>query len=104
MEVPSETKSKEDEVLAIELGSQTDGWDHMNGWGGGWMWLWGVAMMTLFVVLIVWLIRTAGRDSTGVAGPDHRETNDRARGILGERFAKGELSPEEYRDRVTQLQ
>ena len=29
---------------------------------------------------------------------------DRAREILGERFAKGELSPEEYRERVNALQ
>lgn len=91
-------------MFANNIASQTDGWDHMNGWGGDWMWLWGVVMMTLFVVLIVWLMRAAGRDSTGVAGTDHREPNDRAREILGERFAKGELSPEEYRERVSELQ
>jgi putative membrane protein len=88
-------------VLANEILSQTDGWGHMNGWGGGWMWLWGVAMMTLFVVFIVWLIRAAGTDSTG---PARRDPNDRAREILGERFAKGELSPEEYRERISELQ
>ena len=91
-------------MLANEILSQTDGWGHMNGWGGGWMWLWGIAMMTLFVVVIVWLARAAGASSAGVADPAGREPNDRAREILGERFAKGELTPEEYRERVSELQ
>ena len=101
---PPETKSKEDQVLANEILSQTNGWGHMDGWGGGWMWLWGVAMMTLFVALIVWLVRAAGTDSIGVAGPGRREPDDRAHEILGERLAKGELTPEEYRERVSELQ
>ena len=42
-----------------------DRWDHMDGWGGGWMWLWGIAMMALFVVLIVWLVRA----TTGNGAP-----------------------------------
>jgi len=91
-------------VLANRIFSQNDGWDHMNGWSGGSMWLWGVAMMTLSVVLIVWLIRATGTDSTGVAGPAHRDPNDRAREILDERLAKGELTPEGYRERVSELQ
>jgi putative membrane protein len=91
-------------VLANEILSQTNGWGHMNGWGGGWMWLWGVAMMTLFVLLIVRLIRAPGADPSGAAGPARREPNDQAREILGERFAEGELSPEEYRERVSELQ
>jgi putative membrane protein len=91
-------------VLTKEILSQTDGWDHMNGWGGGWMWLWGVAMMTLFVILIVWLIRAAGAVSTPVVDPARRDPNDRAREILGERFAKGELTTEEYRERTSELQ
>ena len=91
-------------MLANEILSQNDGWGHMDGWGGGWMWLWGVAMMTLFVVFIVWLVRAAGTDSTGVPGPVRSDPDDRAREILGERFAKGELSPEEYRERVSELQ
>ena len=101
---PPETKSEEDEVLAYEILSQNDGWGHMNGWGGGWMWLWAIAMMTLFVVLIVWLIRAGGTDSAGVGAPARREPNDQAREILGARLAKGELSPEEYRERVSELQ
>ncbi len=91
-------------MLANEILSQTDNWDHMNGWGGGWMWLWGVAMMTLFAVLILWLIRAAGANSSSPASPPRRDPHDRAREILGERFAKGELTPEEYRERVSELQ
>lgn len=83
--------------------ADTDGFDHMNGWGGGWMWLWGVAMMVLFVVLIVWLVRA----SDGPARPTHQAPPDptaRAREILAERYASGELSTEEYRERVSELQ
>ena len=87
-------------MLANEILSDTDGWGHMGGWGGGWAWLWGVATMTLFVILIVWLVRAVGGDSTGMAGPVRRDPDDRAREILGERLAKGELTPEEYRDKI----
>lgn len=76
-------------------------WDHMDGWGGGWMWLWGIAIMASFVVLIVWLVRT-----TTAGGPGHPpqvDHTDRARGILAERYAKGELTSEEYCERVDQL-
>lgn len=84
------------------LFAQSDNWDHMNGWGGGWMWLWGVAMMALFVVLLVGLIRgSAG--SVGSPGHEFRDPAYRAREILAERYAKGELSSEEYRERVSEL-
>ena len=102
MTVPHD-KAQEDEVFVNEVFAQAKGWDHMNGWGGGWMWVWGVAMMALFVVLIVWLLRAAGGESSGAGGPARREPNDRAREILGERFAHGDLTPEEYRERVSEL-
>jgi putative membrane protein len=78
-----------------------NGWNHMDGWGGGWMWLWGVAMMVSVVTLIVWMIRATDRPS---AGPTPRDPADRAKEILAERYAKGDLSTEEYRERVSQLQ
>lgn len=89
-------------TAAPSLFAQSDGWDHMNGWGGGWMWLWGLAMMILFVVLLVWLIRSSV--SPGGPGPATRDPADRAREILAERYAKGELSTEEYRERISELQ
>ena len=32
--------------------ADTDGWGHMDGWGGGWMWLWGTLMMFSWVAII----------------------------------------------------
>jgi len=64
--------------------------DHMAGWG----WGWGLLMLLLVVAvigLVVWLIiRTTQR-----AGGHPR---DRAREILAERLARGEITPDEYRE------
>lgn len=73
-----------------------DGWGHMDGWGGGWMWLWGSFMMLFWVAVI------AGAVWLGVR-PRSSGRSDRAREILDERYARGELDGEEYRDRVEQL-
>ena len=79
-----------------------DGWDHMWGWGGGWMWLWGVLVMASFVLLIVWLVRATSVDSSRLRDRDAGPT-DRAREILAERYARGDLTSEEYRERVSDL-
>lgn len=83
-----------------------DGWDHMGGWGGGWMWLWGVAMMVLFAVLIVWLVRAVAGSAAapGPVGPAPRDHRERALQILAERYAGGEVTTDEYRERVEALQ
>ncbi len=83
----------------VSFAADDDGWGHMGDWGGGWMWLWGTVMMIFFVVVIVWLLG-AGRATTG---PDRREPGDRAREILAVRYAKGEMSTEEYRERISEL-
>jgi putative membrane protein len=67
--------------------------NHMRGWDGGWMWLWGTLMMLTWVVVVgvaVWLVLRSSRSQ--------RDTS-RARQILDERFARGELSVEEYEQR-----
>ena len=65
----------------------------MWGYGFGW---YGIVMMlavwVLFVVGMVWLVRNLAAPSVG--GPDSS-----ARRILDERFARGELSAEEYEER-----
>ncbi len=85
-------------IAATLLAQNDDGWwDHMSGTGGGWMWLWGTLMMLTWVAVIaaaVWLVArslSAGRPSSG------------AREILDERYARGELTTEEYRERLDQL-
>ena len=80
--------------------ADTDGWGHMNGLGGGWMWLWGTLMMFSWVALIagaVWLF-SRGRDNSTTSA-----TSSRARHILDERYARGDLSTEEYRERLEHL-
>lgn len=79
------------------LGAEDDGWwGHMSGWGGGWMWLWGTITMLTWVAVIaaaVWLVaRALGQGDRG-----------RARQLLDERYARGELTTDEYRERVEAL-
>ncbi|MBK5223953.1 MAG: SHOCT domain-containing protein [Acidimicrobiia bacterium] len=71
----------------------------MDGWGGGWMWLWGTLMMFSWVAIIaaaIWLV-TRARDRTVSPG------SARAREILDERYARGELTTDEYRERLDHL-
>ena len=90
------------EFVGLLATINNDRWDHMHSWGGSWMWLWGIAMMALFVMLIIWLVRAT---TAGPQGQTHQSGDpiERARGILAERFARGELTSEEYRERADQL-
>ncbi len=73
-----------------------DDWDHMNdhmsGWGWGMMgfiWL----FVVLVVALVVWAVFVAARRRSG------QPTQGGALALLEERFARGDISPEEYRER-----
>jgi putative membrane protein len=71
----------------------------MWGPGGGWMWLWGPFMMALgaaAIAAVIWLVVR----STGLR---ERSSADRARQILAERYARGEISGDEYWERLDQL-
>jgi putative membrane protein len=71
----------------------TDGGDGPHGWWPLWMLVWVAVFAT-----IVWLLvqRRRGRGREG-------DPLDRARGVLAERFARGEIGPDEYRERLEQL-
>jgi len=73
------------------------GWDHSGGWGGNW-WIWRLGMFIFWIAVVafvVWFVRRyAQNDRSGVDG---------ARGILAERYARDELSAEEYRERLDNL-
>lgn len=74
---------------------------HMDGGAG--MWLWGTLMILFWVLLVgavVWLlIRTLG----GAAGAGRADSTRRAKEVLAERYARGEMSTEEYRERIETL-
>ena len=74
--------------------------NHMDGWDGG-MWVWGSLMMLFFaavVGLVVWAVVRGGHPSQPPV-----VSGDRARAILAERFARGELDTAEYHERLDAL-
>lgn len=83
--------------LAALLANDDEWFDHMHGWDGGWMWLWGTLMMLTWVAIIGTAVYLVTRRST------REPPGGRAREILDERYARGEISAEEYRERVDHL-
>jgi putative membrane protein len=80
-------------------------WGHMGdgGWGDG-RWIWGPLLMIgwlALAVIVTWFLVRSFNDRTAAA----REPAGagRARDILAERYAMGELSTEEYDERLARL-
>jgi len=78
----------------------------MWGYGSnmGWMmWLWGILLLAGIALLVLVAVRLSGTGRThgGPPGPDAGRT--RAQQILDERFARGELTAEEYHERLRVL-
>jgi len=73
----------------------------IGGWGafGGWMFLWPVVLLGLLPLLVVW----AGSRRRG-GRTDRNDRPDRALEELRERYARGELSEEEFERRRHNLQ
>ena len=77
--------------------------------GGLWMWVFGGLMMIGVVVLIglaVWAVVTATTRGTGArTAPESSPTGGRARTrqVLDERYARGEMTSEEYTERLHTL-
>ena len=69
---------------------------HTNGWHDGHWW---IVFPILWLLLIAFAIALFWR-----RGLCRHDGGDPARRILGERFARGEISADEYRDRLAQLQ
>lgn len=76
-------------LAALPLLTHTDDWDHH--WWPVWPLLWAA-----LIGLAIWLIvrRRNGRRGDPL---------DRAREVLAERYARGELTGEEYRARLDEL-
>ena len=70
----------------------------MYGWSGWGTWIMGPVMLLLIVWLLVWLVR----DTATTTDTPHRGAG--ARGILDERFARGEIDRDEYQERLSTLE
>lgn len=69
------------------------GWAPHAGNGG---WFWPLIPLAWIVVvgLVVWLVTRRRRDPSAA---------DRAKAVLADRYARGELSTDDYRERFDQL-
>ena len=63
---------------------------------GGRLVAFDLALSIGFAAAVVWLVRHRG-------GPGERPGEGRARQILAERYARGEISADEYRERIEEL-
>jgi len=80
-------------LLAL-LASDSNWHDH------GWFWLWPLIPLFWFLVFFMFVrffFWRGRRGPWGYRGPD-------ARAILAERYARGEISHEEYRERLGHLE
>ncbi|MEO7007020.1 MAG: SHOCT domain-containing protein [Terrimesophilobacter sp.] len=79
------------------------------GFNMGWMWLmWALALVIvgLIVFVVVWAVNGAARReaSSGRIGQLHDPpVRSTSRQILDERYARGELTADEYREHLTVL-
>lgn len=64
----------------------------MMGWGGAMGLFWAL----LLVLLVVWLVR-------GFGSSNRRSDTPSAREILDQRYARGEIDGDEYRQRLADL-
>jgi putative membrane protein len=78
-----------------------------SGFGMGWMWLFWLLLAVGVILLVVVAVRALGGGVTG--GSPGRDVDgaprgrSRARELLDERYARGELTTEEYRERLAAL-
>ena len=84
-------------------------WDHY-GMGWGWSWVWVLLPILLIVAAVVVVVVLLSTRST--SGPTHHpgpppeyraRPPSTARAILEERLARGEITPDEYREIVRTL-
>ena len=79
-----------------------------SGTGMGWGWIFGALVMVGVVLLVVLAVRAIGGGvSSRPSGPGptsgSRSGPGRAREVLDERYARGELTTEEYQERLRVL-
>lgn len=82
-----------------------NGWMCNSGYGVGWGWLgWvitAIVLVVFFAVLITAVVFAVRYLSGGHRGPGHQRRGPDD--VLAERFARGEIEADEYRQRVAAL-
>lgn len=69
----------------------------MMGYGWGWLMMIGVVAFTILgVVALVRYLHNSGR-------PNYQSAGNNALNILNEKFAKGEISEEEYKSKKAEI-
>jgi putative membrane protein len=86
-------------------------WDHGYGMGLGWIWVVLLVLLVLSAIaaLVVLLVKATSAGSSSSAPPAHGPwqggaTRTSARDIAEERLARGELTPEQFREIVRALE
>lgn len=80
-------------TLALVIG----GYGNHMGWDGwGWMWIPGLVFMLVLAAAAVAAVMALARGNRPDRGPGPRE-------VLADRYARGELSTEEYHERLEGL-
>ena len=78
-----------------------------SGYCMGWAWLFWLLLVLGLVLLVVLAVRVVGGGVTGRTadqqGAGARPGRSRARQLLDERYARGEITTEEYRERLSEL-
>ncbi|TDW29755.1 SHOCT domain-containing protein [Cryobacterium psychrophilum] len=72
----------------------------------GWTWGFGLLAVAGVALIIYVVVRALSNNTTGKAGPPSTPSPPaptRARLILDERFARGELTQEQYKDQLRTL-
>ena len=76
----------------------------MMGSGMGWMWLFWLLLVVGVALVVVVAVRAVGGGlGRGDRGTERSQQPTRARQLLDERYARGELTTEEYRERLRVL-
>jgi putative membrane protein len=71
--------------------------------GSGWGWLIGALLIVLIALAVIFVFRVAPRHANGFSGEGSGGPGQSPRQILDERYARGDITTEEFRERLKNL-